>query len=43
MSVSTAIKVLMIVVYIIAKLHVTYVIHLSVTCTLRNGCSVRTV
>ncbi len=40
MSVSTAINVLMIVVYIIAKLHV---IRLSVTCTLRNGCSVRTV
>ncbi len=32
---------LMIVVYIIANLHVTYVIRLSVTCTLRNGSSVR--
>ncbi len=42
MFVSTAIKALKIAVYIIANLHATWVIRLSVTCILRNGCSVRT-
>ncbi len=42
MFVSTAIKALKILVYIIANLHVMCVISLSATCILRKGCSVRT-
>ncbi len=41
MSVSIAIEVLTIVVYIIANLHVTYAIRLSVTRTPRNGFNAR--